>query len=325
MIKFPVKNSIKRTDQQILISVVIPITERYDPLEKIYEAYSKAINDISPHFEFIFVIDGGIDSVFKKLVNLKKNDPHIRIIKFTQRFGESTCLTTGFNKAKGRYIFTLSSYFQVEPYEIKKLYKRLEQGVDLVVSRRYPRYDSFINKMQSFLFHSLLHFLLKSSFHDISCGLRGFKREIIKDLEIYGDLHRFIPIIAQGKGFKVEEIPVKQRKEDAKLRVFKPTTYIQRILDINTIYFLTKFIQKPLRFYGLIGFGIFLIGLVITCYLGILRFFNIISLVDKPLLLLGILLLVLGIQLFSLGFIGEMVIYTHAESMKNYTIEEIIE
>lgn len=318
------------TDKQTLpepsvdLSVVVPISDRHDDLGGLYQSFSSELTRLGYSFEFIFIIDGYFKGVVETLQKLKKENPPIRLIEFQRKLGEATALSVGFSKALGRRILTLSSYFQVEPEEVGRVIEAMDQA-DLVITRRYPRTDSWFNRSQSFLFHKLTAWLTGIRYHDLTCGLRGMSREVAEGLNLYGDLHRFIPVIAYQQGFKIAEIPVRQHPMDRAARIHNPGVYLRRGLDILTIFFLTKFTKKPLRFFGLIGSTLFITGSLITLYLGLYRIFGFGGISDRPMLLLGILLIVLGIQLFSIGLIGEIVIFTHARQMKDYRIGKILD
>jgi glycosyltransferase involved in cell wall biosynthesis len=313
-----------RPDKSVELSIVVPISEHHDDLRQIYLEYAKELSANGHSYEFIFVLDGPKQNALTTLKELKKEYPEIKIIMLNRHFGEATALSVGFDKARGPVILTLAPYFQVVPHEVQKMLKKLsEDGNDLVISRRYPRIDSLFNQAQSWVFHRLTHILTGMKYHDISCGLRAMKRKVAEETQLYGDLHRFIPLLAHQRGFKVAEIPVQQSPGDAKSRVFKPGVYLRRLLDILTLFFLFKFTQKPLRFFGLIGSGIFGAGAVVTCYLGIYRLLGLGGIAGRPLLILGVLLIVLGVQLFSIGFLGEIIIFTHARKTKEYTIDKV--
>jgi glycosyltransferase involved in cell wall biosynthesis len=307
------------------ISVVVPISERYDNIKKLYQLNSDELRKIGKTFEFIFVVDGKFQNAYDDLLQLKSNGHPIRIIKFSKHFGESTALMEGFQQATGSSILTLASYLQVEPGDLGKLFAEFDQGSDMVISRRYPRKDPWINRLQSWFYHFLIQKLTKTPFYDITSGMRLIKKEVLSEITLYGDFHRFIPILALQTGFKVKEVKVSHRKEDTQLRIVKPGIYLRRILDILTLFFLVKFTKKPLRFFGLIGSFLSLTGLGITVYLSIMRILGMTALKDRPLLLFGILLIVLGIQIFSAGLVGELIIYSHAKDLKDYSIEEILE
>jgi glycosyltransferase involved in cell wall biosynthesis len=312
-------------DKSVELSVVVPISEHHDDLRQIYFEYAKELSADGHSYEFIFVLDGPRQNAHAMLKELKKEYPEIIIVMLNRRFGEAAALSVGFIKARGSVILTLAPYFQVVPHEVHKMLKKLsEDGNDLVISRRYPRIDSLFNQAQSWVFHRLTRMLTGMKYHDISCGLRAMKRRVAEETQLYGDLHRFIPLLAHQRGFKVAEIPVQQSPGDVKSRVFKPGVYLRRLLDILTLFFLFKFTQKPLRFFGLIGSGIFGIGAIITAYLGFYRLLGLGPIAGRPLLILGVLLIVLGVQLFSIGFLGEIIIFTHARKIKEYTIDKVI-
>ncbi len=307
------------------ISVIVPVVERYNNLHQLYSEFSSAFDKLDKSHEFIFVVDGGFFEAFEDLKKLKTKHPSIKIIKLVKNFGESMALSIGAEKAQGNYIFTLSSYFQVEPEIINTIWNELNNGYDLVLARRYPRIDSRLNRFQSLIFHWLIWKITSTHFHDISCGLKGMKRKVFEKIDLYGDLHRFIPILANKYGFKIKEVKARQRKEDTTIRLVRAGTYSRRLLDILTVFFITKFTMKPLRFFGLIGMALFGMGGVITGYLGLYRILGLGGIADKPLLLLGVILMVLGVQTLSIGLIGEIIIFTHARAVKEYNVEEYLE
>jgi glycosyltransferase involved in cell wall biosynthesis len=307
------------------VSVVVPICERHDDIRLLYEQYAGELKKIGKDFEFIFIVDGHFPAAYKNLVDIQNADNPVKIVKYGQTFGESNALMEGFRQAKGDKILTLASYFQIEPQELAKVFTALEEGNHLVITRRYPRKDPWVNKIQSAAYHYFVRKLTGSHFKDITSGVRLMNKKILSEFNLYGDLHRFIPIFAVRKGFKVKEVNVAQRKEDTQIRLVRPGIYLRRFLDILTIFFLIKFTKKPLRFFGLIGSSFFITGSIITAYLGLLRVFNKIILANRPSLLLGILLIVFGIQIFSIGLIGELILFSHAKEISDYSIEEIIE
>ena len=308
------------------ISVVVPVSERHDNLRDLYTQYSRELSIYGCPYEFIFVLDGPQDEALQALKQLKKEYQHIKVIALNRWFGEATALAVGFEHASGAIILTLSSYFQVEPHEVHRMLKKLvADKYDLVISRRCPRIDSLFNRVQSWVFHRLTQMLTGMKYHDISCGLRAMKRKVTREIRLYGDLHRFIPLLAYQQGFKIAEVPVQQSPHDLKRRIYTPGVYLRRLLDILTLFFLFKFTKKPLRFFGLVGSGLFGAGALITGYLGVYRLLRLGAIADRPLLMLGILLMVLGVQLFSIGLLGEIIIFTHARDTKDYQVEEILD
>ncbi|MFQ5963561.1 MAG: glycosyltransferase [Candidatus Scalinduaceae bacterium] len=306
------------------ISVIVPVVERYDNFHKLYSEYSSAFDKLDKSYEFIFVVDGGFFEAFEDLKKLKTRHPSIKIIKLVKNFGESIALSVGAEKAQGDYIFTLASYFQVEPETINTIWNKLNNGYDLVLTRRYPRIDSKLNRLQSLIFHWIMSKITSTHFHDISCGLKGMKKKVFDEIQLYGDLHRFIPILAHKHGFKIKEVKARQRIEDTTIRLVGSGTYIRRLLDILTVFFISKFTMKPLRFFGLIGIALFGVGGIINGYLSFYKILGFGGIADRPLLLLGVILMVLGIQTLSIGLVGEIIIFTHARDIKEYNIEEYL-
>jgi hypothetical protein len=193
----------------------------------------------------------------------------------------------------------------------------------MVIARRWPRHDSKLKRAQTITFHGILNFIAGCSFQDLGCGVRAFKKEIADEIPVYGDQHRFIPLLAERRGFRVKEVKVPQSNIDSAPTFYRSGTYLRRILDILTVFFLVKFTKKPLRFFGLIGSTIFAIGFLVLIYIISQRLFSGVALADRPALLLSSLFVVLGVQLIALGLIAELIIFTHAREIKEYTIDRI--
>ncbi|UCE63034.1 MAG: glycosyltransferase [Nitrospirota bacterium] len=311
---------------QVDLSVVIPISERCDDLRQLYEDTWRELSSSGYTTEFIYVLDGPFDTVARDLQILKQTHSDVRIILLNHSVGEATALSVGFEHARGRYILTLASYYQVAPLELKKILGQFIEGKDdLVISWRYPRIDAYFNRVQSKVFHWIVKLLTGSPFHDISCGLRIMKAEVAKEVSLYGDLHRFYPLLALRRGFKVREIQVQQSEHNRKIRLNSLGDYVRRLLDIFVLFFLFRFTKKPLRFFGLIGLGVFGIGAMVTGYLGFERLFLGVPLLERPLLIASALMIVLGMQLFSVGLLGEIIIFSHSRESKEYHIREILD
>jgi glycosyltransferase involved in cell wall biosynthesis len=307
------------------VSVVVPISERHDDITKLYSIYADALSKLNKSFEFIFILDGHFQAAREALDRLIAEGKPARVIEFPRKAGEAAALMEGFRQAHGEAILTLASYIQVDPNDLGKVFAAYENGNDLVITRRFPRIDPWFNRIQSFAFHYILRKMTGTSFRDITSGMRLIKREVALDFTLYGDLHRFIPIFAIQKGRKVEEVKVAQRKEDTGIRIVNLGAYLRRILDTLTLFFLIKFTRKPLRFFGLMGTFLFIPGLAVTAFLGAMRLFGGMSLSNRPLLLLGFLLMVFGMQLLSVGLVAELILFIHAKDIKDYNIQEIIE
>jgi glycosyltransferase involved in cell wall biosynthesis len=315
-----------RPYDQVDLSVVIPISEYFDDLSQLYQETWRELSSSGYSTEYIFVIDGPFEPAVRVLQILKQSHSNVRIILLNHSVGEAAALSVGFEQARGQYIMTLASYFQVESGELKKfLGEFLEGKDDLVISWRYPRIDARFNRFQSKVFHWIVKFLTGSPFHDITCGLRVMKVDVAKEVSLYGDLHRFFPLLALRRGFKVREIQVQQSQHNRKIRVNPLGVYVRRLLDILVLFFLFRFTKKPLRFFGLIGFGLFGIGASVTGYLGFERLFLGVGLLERPMLIASALMIVLGMQLFSVGLLGEIIIFSHTRESKEYHIREILD
>ena len=305
------------------ISLIIPITERHDELAEMLQEYRRALDGLRTPYEVIFVVDVSFEKGYRQLKAMKEGGENFTIIKQAKAFGESAAIMAGFRNSTGDVILLAPPYHQVEMEELPKIVENLE-GFDMVIVRRWPRTDSRLNQLQTSLFHRVVRSMAGSVASDIGCGVRLFRREILEEISLYGDHHRFLPILANRQGFKVREVDIRQSSRERRLRTYPLGTYLRRLIDLLTIFFLVKFTKKPLRFFGLTGTAILTAGLVLTSYLVFARLFFDVSLSDRPVFLIGILFIVLGLQIFAIGLIGEIVIFTHARELKDYHIEEII-
>jgi glycosyltransferase involved in cell wall biosynthesis len=305
------------------ITVVVPVTERHDDIREIYREYRGALAETCAHCDMVFVIDGDFPVAYRELKAIKEEGEELTIVRHARAFGEATALMSGFGQAAGEFVMTLPAYRQVEAGELPKLLERIA-GHDMVIVRRWPRTDSRLNRIQTHLFRSLVRAMTGDITNDIGCSVRLMRREVVEEIVLYGDLHRFLPIMAQRQGFRVVEIDLPQSREEKRVRTYPFGIYIRRMIDLLTVFFLIKFTKKPLRFFGLTGTALVASGLAVTFDLVFQRLVHGVGLSGRPLLLLGILLIVLGLQIFAIGLIGEIIIFTHARDMKDYTIAEII-
>lgn len=310
-------------EPSIELSVIVPVVERYDDVAELYRVYKKGLNDSGKSYEFIYVIDGDFGEVMEVLRRLIAEGEKIKVIKLARWFGEATALTIGIQHSSGSSILTLPAYQQVEAHEIPRLIESLND-YDMVIARRWPRKDSLFNRIQSWVFHMFLNPVSEFKFHDIGCGVRVFRKQVAQEISIYGDQHRFLPILAHKYGFRVLEVDAAQSQKDTLKRVYSLGTYVQRMLDIFTIFFLVKFTKKPLRFFGILGSSLFTVGFLVLLYLFIAKVFQGVALAGRPILLLGTLLVVLGVQVFAIGLLAEIIIFTHAKDIKEYSIDQII-
>lgn len=313
-------------EKTIDVSVVIPVCGGIGDVCEICEQFAREIANSGQSCEFILVIDGSKRNRIGSQAQLKALGPEVRVISVNHSFGESAALSFGFERARAPLIVTLPAYFQVEPESIRQAISALTKNdLDLVISRRYPLPDRLFSRLRSRAFHHLVRLLSGSTYGDLACGFRAMKRRVAEEVTLYGDLHYFFPILAVQRGFNVAEIAVQPSRRDDGRRSFQPASYLRRILDLLNLFFLVKFTRKPLRLFGSIGATLFASGTLITGYLGAYRLLTLEGLADRPLLILGVLLMVMGVQLFSIGLLGELIIFTHLREAKDYQIKNVVQ
>lgn len=309
--------------RQERVSIIIPVAERCDPLPALYEEYRGAIAQVTGDYEFIFVLDGNYADKAPELTPLRAQG-NVRVLQLSRQFGEAALITAGFEFCSGGRIMTLPAYRQVVPGRIGELLAGLKSA-DMTVACRWPRRDSAINRLQSAAFHFALRRMTGAEFHDLGCSARAFDRRVLEEVRLYGDQHRFLPLLASRQGFRVKEVQLPQSDHDTPTRVYSPGVYTRRLLDILTILFLTKFTRKPLRFFGLIGVTLLVVGVVALAWIAVQRLVFYVGLGDRPALLLSTLLIVLGVQILALGLVGELIIFTHASELREYQVAEVVE
>lgn len=312
-------NSAVPADSEI-VSVVVPVVERTDDLMAVYRAFARELDARPEEFEFLFVFDGRFAPP-PELVSLSRQDQGVRILRFAREFGETAALRIGIEKSRGDLVLTLPAYFQVQPEGVGRLLDAIAAGADMAVANRSPRLDSWINRMQSRVFHRIVGGATDQQFHDMACGVRAMRRSAAEALPLYGDLHRFIPALALREGYRVEEVSVAQHPDDARIRVYRPGVYFRRLLDIAAFFFLAKFTERPLRFFGLVGSVFLAAGAALSLVLLVQRFEGQ-GIANRPALLLAVLLVALGVQLIGLGLVGEIIVHLRAPHRRGYRVRE---
>lgn len=299
----------------VKISVVVPLFNEEESLVELYEQLSKAVCSLEKPIEFLFVDDGSTDGSMQVLTELHKKDPQVRVVQFRRNYGKSAALGLGFKEARGELIVTLDADLQDAPHEIPNLVKKLEEGFDLVSGWKKIRNDPFIKKNTSKLFNFVTRKMTGLRIHDMNCGLKVYRREVTDTVNVYGQLHRFLPVLAQWQGFKVGEVVVKHNPRKYGKTKFGASRFIAGFLDLVTVLFITRYTKRPLHLFGLIGLSSFIVGVGISGYLAVERLFLGQYLSDRPLLFFGILAIVVGVQFVSIGLLGEMI----TESRKDNT------
>lgn len=305
-------------------SVIIPVGERIDELDVLLEEYDQAMRSTGRTYELIVVLSGRKSAAMEFLSNMCDAKPHLRVLELARDFGESAALSSGFHAALGEWFLTLPAYYQVAPTEIPRLIEAGENGADMLIAIR-PRKGASFDKLRRRAFHALFRFTSGMRFRDLGCGVRLLKHEVAEEVALYGDQHRFFPALARRRGFRVREVELTQSPKDMFRGRYRLREYLHRFLDIFTVFFLVRFTKKPLRFFGTIGFVAAGLGGLFTLVLVVQRLVFGIPLADRPALLLATLLIVLGVQTFALGLLGELIIFSHAGESKEYSIRRVIQ
>jgi hypothetical protein len=306
------------------ISAIIPISGRHGDLVALFRDYRSGLASLGKRTEIIFVLDGPQPKAAEQIETLLRQGEKLTVIELTRQFGESTAVMAGFQRATAHIIVTLPAYYQIEASEIGKLVRALD-STDMAIGHRFPRVGSAWESARRGAFHGIIAKVTGQSYRDLGCSARAFDRRVLEEISLYGDQHRFLPVLANRQGFKVAEIDVRQSPRDRFEGRYRPRDYVRRALDIFSVFFLVRFTKRPLRFFGMIGAVTFGLGALTLAWLVVDRLFFDQALGSRPALLLSSLLVVLGLQLFALGLLGELIIFTHAREMKDYKVDRIIE
>jgi len=296
-----------------MISVIIPLLNEEESLAELSLALENVLNPLRCNYEVIFIDDGSTDRSYTKISEIHRKNNRFHCIKLRRNYGKSAALAKGFRAAKGNIVITMDADLQDDPAEIPDLIKVLNSGYDLVSGWKKIRYDPFIKKYTSKLFNYITSKLSGVKLHDFNCGLKAYKRDVVKSLRIYGEMHRYIPALAYLSGFKVTEKPVKHHARKYGVTKFGASRFVNGFLDLLTVVFTTKYMKRPLHFFGSLGLLSTIFGLIVTLYLTILKFTEGKPVSDRPLFLVGIFFIIVGVQFLSLGLIAEMITKTNVK------------
>jgi glycosyltransferase involved in cell wall biosynthesis len=307
-----------------LLTVIVPVGGRHGDARKLYAEYKAGLAAMPIPAEFLFVLDGPRPKFAEQLDELLRAGEQFTVISLTRSFGGAAALMAGVERANGDAIITMPAYHQIEAAEIRKLVAGLDNA-DVAIATRTQRVAGAFDRMRRSLYHRLVNSLTGLRFSDLGCSARAIRRRVFDELDLYGEQHRFLPVIADRLGFRVTEIAVRQSSLDRFDRVYRPREYARHLIDLFSIFFLVRFTKRPLRFFGMLGATTFSVGAVLIAYLCVERVFFDEKLADRPALLLAALLVVLGMQIFALGLLGELIIFTHARDLKDYRVEDVIQ
>lgn len=309
------------------ISVVIPAYNEELNVEPLSNKIKSVLNTITSKYEIIFVDDGSKDNTFENLQKLNKKDKKIKVIKFKRNFGKAAALAAGFEQAKGNIVITMDADMQDDPEEIPSMINKLSLGYDLIIGWKYPRHDPFSKILFSRIFNFLVRRLTRITIHDSDCNFRVMRNEVAKDLcqTIYGGLFRYIPSLAHWKGYRVTEMKVTHHPRKFGQAKFSGSgRLIRGFLDLITIKFLISFEKSPSYFFGKFGLGLLGLGSLSSLYLLFVKYWLQQNIGNRPLLLLTILLLILGVQFIFFGLLGEMITRASQKQDAGYKISKVL-
>lgn len=290
------------------ISLVIPIYNEEESIPTLYVEILNIMRKVKKDFEIIFVNDGSTDTTQRVLEHLHiKDKKHVKVIQFRRNFGKAAALDAGFREAKGEIIFTLDADLQDDPGEIPAFLTKIAEGYDLVSGWKKDRKDSFIKNNTSKIFNFFASLISRVKLHDYNCGFKAYRKELVGDLVLYGELHRFIPVLAASLGYNVTEIPVHHRARKYGATKYGPIRFINGSIDLLTVFFLTKFRVRPLHLFGYISITFFFVGFLLALVLTYEKIFLGEKIGTRPLLLLAVMLLIIGIQIGITGLVGEQI------------------
>jgi len=310
------------------VSLVIPLFNEEESLDPLLEWITQTMQSNSLSYEVILVDDGSSDASWDKVKYLKEKHPNIiKGLRFRRNYGKAAALNQGFGMASGHVVITMDADLQDSPEEILPLYKMItEDGYDLVSGWKKKRHDPWTKTVPSKLFNAVARKASGIILHDFNCGLKAYKNDVVKDLNVYGDMHRWMPILAKWQGYgNIGEKVVEHRAREFGVSKFGAKRLVSGFLDLLSIFFVGKFNKKPMHFFGSLGIISIGLGVLALIYLSIRKiFFDVAGIQDRPLFFFGLLTLIIGTQLFLTGFIAELVIDSRAKQ-NTYNVKEILE
>jgi glycosyltransferase involved in cell wall biosynthesis len=310
------------------LSIVIPVQNESPNIKPLYEELTQVLGQYGRSYEIIAVDDGSTDDTFEQLASLQARDHRLHVIRFRRNFGQTAAFAAGFAHARGRLVVTSDGDLQNDPRDIPAMVALIDQGNDIVCGWRQDRKDTFVTRrVPSMLANALISWATGVHLHDYGCSLKVFRAEVVKPLRLYGEMHRFLPAIASQMGVRIAEMVVNHRARRAGSTKYGLSRTIRVILDLATVKFLLSYSTRPLQIFGLMGLITGGIGTVITAYLAYIRLFTAQGIGDRPLLLLGVMLVFIGVQLVTFGLLAEVMARTYYESQDKptYVIREIRE
>ena len=314
------------------ISVIVPLFNEAESLPELYAWIQRVMNENKFTYEVIFINDGSTDNSWKVIQDLKSKSDNVRAIRFRRNYGKSPALFCGFERAEGDVVITMDADLQDSPDEIPELYRMvMEDGYDLVSGWKQKRYDNtFTKNIPSKIYNATARKVTGLKLHDMNCGLRAYRKEVIKNIEVYGEMHRYIPYLAKNAGYtNIGEKVVIHRKRQYGVSKFGLERFVNGYLDLFSLYFLDKFGKQPMHFFGLWGSVMFLLGFVAVVAVGAMKLIALAKgipaplVTDTPYFYIALTMMLLGTQMFLSGFVGELISRSNAERNKYHIAEEL--
>ena len=302
------------------ISIIVPLYNEEESLNPLVNEIRKALKPLNTQYEVLLIDDGSNDKSLSIIKEIARTDNRFKFISFRKNYGKSAALQVGFNNASGDVIITMDADLQDDPNEIVNLIKKLEEGYDLCSGWKKQRFDPFIKKYSSRFFNYVTRLISGIKIHDFNCGLKAYRSEVVKNIKVYGELHRYIPVLAKWQGFSVTELVVKHHPRRYGKTKFGISRFFKGFIDLITVVFATRYIKRPMHFFGFFGALSFFVGIIVNAYLSYLWIIGV-PLSNRPMLFLGILLIIVGVQFFSVGLLGEMIVHNSLND-REYVIKE---
>ncbi|REJ82251.1 MAG: glycosyltransferase [Acidobacteria bacterium] len=306
------------------VSVVVPVLDEAQSVAELAQRIAAELQALDKSFEIVFVDDGSRDDTVEVVRTCHREDPRIRLVRFRRNFGKAAALSAGFEHSSGEIIITIDGDLQDDPAEIPRFLEALDgDQLDLVSGWKQRRRDPLSKRLLSRIFNAVTSAIASVDLHDFNCGFKAYRREVLDQVSVYGELHRYIPVLAARRGFRVGELAVRHHPRRHGRSKYGWGRLLKGPLDLITVLFITRYTRRPLHFFGVVGASSALVGFAICAYLAV-QWFGGASLSNRPLLLLGVLMILLGIQVLTTGLIGEMLTYKTFERSDSYSIKETL-
>ena len=311
-------------DSSIKYSIIVLLEEQHEGFAQFIQNLHEPFSSRDESFEILIIANGTGGFLRNELARLQSCNDKVKAFELNTKTTQAVCLKAGLKESSGEIIVVCGSYQQITNNSFRQLFDALDDETDIISAWRQNRVDPAFNQFQSKMFNTLVRWVTRVDLHDLNCTLKIFRREVLEETELYGNMYRFLPILAARNGFKTKEVKSVHYQEQGRTGFYSISEYVNRVIDIFTLYFNTRFTRKPLRFFSSIGLGFLLTGVLITSYLFMRRIFMDYPIGNRPILLLATFFTVLGVQAASVGLLGEVLAFTNGRHRKGYTIEKEI-